>query len=165
MLTKVWQLRIYWLFMIFLIIVDLAGKEYIKSVLAPMPVTQTVTSFFNLTTVWNYGVSFGLFSNHPLVGKYLILALSLGIVGFLLHWLYKETSQFTRWALITVVGGALGNIIDRIVHGAVFDFLDFHLYGYHWPAFNFADCFISIGVALLLWDAVFRHQKVKRGTE
>lgn len=112
-----------------------------------------ITSFFNLVTVWNQGVSFGLFASHnqPLI---LIFLASL-ITLILLVWLAKNQSRLVAVALGLVIGGATGNIIDRIQFGKVFDFLDFHLAGLHWPAFNIADCGVVIGVVLLCIHSMF----------
>lgn len=111
----------------------------------------TVTSFFNLVVVWNQGISFGLFNNPgtetsmPLVLIGLSLVISLGM----LIWLMVARSRVQALALAFIVGGALGNVIDRLRFGAVFDFLDFHVSGHHWPAFNVADSFVVIGGILL----------------
>ena len=69
-------------------------------------------------------------------------------------WMWKADTVLLATALGLVVGGAIGNVIDRILHGAVFDFLDFHIAGYHWPAFNVADSAITIGVAFLIIDSL-----------
>ena len=106
-----------------------------------------VTGFFNLVMVWNPGISFGMFAgaSQPL----LFTGISLAIMLMLLAWLFKNTSLFTAFALGNILGGAAGNVIDRLRFGAVADFFDFHLGGYHWPAFNIADATIFIGVVLL----------------
>lgn len=118
-----------------------------------------VLPFFNLVTVWNYGVSFGMFNNGSSAQALIFVALSLAIVAALVVWLRSVTQPWLGVALGLVIGGALGNVIDRLVYGAVFDFLDVHAFGWHWPAFNVADSAISVGVALLLIDALFagRH--------
>jgi signal peptidase II len=118
-----------------------------------------ILPFFNLVTVWNYGVSFGMFNNGSSAQALIFVALSLAIVAALVVWLRTVTQPWVGAALGLVIGGALGNVIDRLIYGAVFDFLDIHAYGWHWPAFNVADSAISVGVALLLIDALFagRH--------
>lgn len=108
-----------------------------------------VTPFFNLGLVWNAGVSFGMLSG--LDARWPLAAMTLAIAAFLLVWLWRGTDALTAAALGMILGGALGNLVDRIRFGAVFDFLDFHLLGYHWPAFNAADACIVLGVALLVW--------------
>lgn len=112
-----------------------------------------VTPFFNLVMVWNRGISFGMFAGHnqPL----LLCLLSLVIVAILLRWLWQNPPLPVALAIGLVVGGALGNVIDRVRFGAVADFFDVHLMGYHWPAFNIADSAIFIGVVVLCWHSMF----------
>lgn len=118
-----------------------------------------VTPFFNLVMVWNYGVSFGMFSHPERWMVYVLIAVALAIVGFMLHWLWRAEKMWVALALGLVIGGALGNVIDRLRFGAVADFFDVHVAGYHWPAFNIADSCIFIGVALLIWDGLRHHKK------
>ena len=101
--------------------------------------------------VKNYGISFGMLNALP-HGQWILSIVALIIVGILLIWLRKAKERLVALALSLIIGGAVGNIIDRIRLGAVSDFLDFHFSGYHWPAFNAADSFICIGVAILLYE-------------
>ena len=110
-----------------------------------------ITSFFNLVQVWNKGVSFGIM-NDLNNGKILIICLNILITSVLLVWLFKNTHKYLTIAISFIIGGALGNLVDRIMHHAVADFLDFHISGYHWPAFNLADSFVFIGVFMLLFE-------------
>lgn len=111
---------------------------------------------FNWVMVWNKGVSFGLLKNdQPLFLIIATLALS---AGFSL-WLTRARHIIPAIALAMVIGGALGNVIDRVRFGAVADFLDFYAYGYHYPAFNLADSCITLGIALLLIDGLFFEPK------
>lgn len=114
-----------------------------------------VTSFFNLVLVWNSGVSFGLFQGWGEAGRWLLAGFS-GLVAIgLLVWIWREPRLPMRLALALVLSGAVGNLIDRVRFGAVVDFLDFHLAGHHWPAFNVADSAIVAGAVLLLVDSLF----------
>ena len=113
-----------------------------------------VLPFFNLVMVWNRGVSFGMFGGGAVPAWALIL-LSALIVAMLVAWLRQVDNSWAAVAIGLVIGGAVGNVIDRVIHGAVADFLDFHLGGYHWPAFNLADSAITIGVVLLLAESLF----------
>jgi signal peptidase II len=124
-----------------------------KVLIPPEHSPLTVAPFLNIVLVWNYGISFGIFSSHrqPL----LLTLMSVAIIGILLVWLYKNTSRLTAYALGSVIGGALGNVIDRLRFEAVVDFLDFHAGKYHWPAFNVADSCIFIGVVLLCGSSMF----------
>ena len=113
-----------------------------------------VTSFFNLVLVWNRGVSFGMFNEAGAAGPWILTAVALLVVLGLLYWLRQAEGWYMVVGLGLVIGGALGNVIDRIRYGAVVDFLDFHIAGYHWPAFNVADSAICIGAGLLLIDGL-----------
>ena len=109
-----------------------------------------VLPFFNLVLAHNRGVTFGLLaSDHP-AGRWLLILLTGAVTAGLLVWLVRVQSRLQAAALGLVIGGALGNLVDRLRHGAVTDFLDFHVQGYHWPAFNLADSGIVLGVLLLL---------------
>jgi len=110
-----------------------------------------VTSFFNLVVVHNTGVSFGML-NDLAYGKWILSGITLAIVTLLLHWLFKSKHGMIATALGLVIGGAIGNLVDRIRVGYVADFLDFHIANYHWPAFNLADSAICIGIVLLLLE-------------
>lgn len=113
-----------------------------------------VTSFFNLVNVWNHGVSFGMFSNFA-YSQLLFSVIVATIIVVMLVWLYRTKKLHLTIAIAFIIGGAVGNLYDRIKYGAVADFLDFHAFGYHWPAFNLADSFVFIGVAILLIDDFF----------
>lgn len=116
-----------------------------------------LTSFFNLVLVYNRGVSFGMFAGHnqPL----LLVVISSAIVLVLLAWLFRNQALMVALAIGSIIGGALGNIVDRLRYGAVVDFLDFHLAGLHWPAFNIADSFVFIGVVVLCIYSMFFENK------
>ncbi|MEM7045410.1 MAG: signal peptidase II [Pseudomonadota bacterium] len=118
-----------------------------------------VTPFFNLVLVWNRGVSFGMFNNAGDAGPWILSGLAIAIVIGLLYWLRQAEGRMIISALGLVIGGALGNVIDRFRFGAVVDFLDFHIAGYHWPAFNVADAAICVGAALLLLDGLLSPER------
>ncbi len=122
-----------------------------------------VTGFFNIVMVWNKGVSFGLF-NHGSTGidAQILMGLALVISVAFLVWLWRSSSWFQGIAIALVIGGALGNVIDRARFGAVADFLDFHIAGLHWPAFNIADSAIVIGIGLLIFYSVLLETKHKK---
>lgn len=115
----------------------------------------TVTPFFNLVLVWNEGVSFGLLGGGSELQRWALTALAFGVAAGLFVWAgyTKESAQSLAFPLIAA--GAVGNGIDRILHGAVVDFLDFHVAGWHWPAFNVADSAIVFGAAVLLFDGLW----------
>ena len=131
-------------------VADQITKWIILSQVMVPPRVIEVTGFFNLVMVWNRGVSFGLFSNDSPLGPWLLSGLAVAISIGLFIWLRRADNRLLAAALGLVIGGALGNVIDRVRFGAVADFLDFHLAGWHWPAFNVADAAIVMGVALIL---------------
>lgn len=126
----------------------------IWKVMAP-PRAIEITPFFNLVMVWNPGISFGLFSSASPLNAMVLSALALLVAAILLVWLYRSERLFIGSAIGMIVGGAVGNVIDRFRYGAVADFLDFHVAGYHWPAFNLADSMITVGATMIVLDAVF----------
>lgn len=113
---------------------------------------------FNIVHTWNYGVSFSLFYAESEVRRWLLVATMSVISAGVVYWLYKATTRLQSIGLGLILGGAAGNICDRLAHGAVFDFLQFHLAGYYWPSFNLADSAIVVGVGFLLLESfVQRH--------
>ncbi len=112
--------------------------------------------FFNLTMVWNEGISFGLFHG---MGIWILVGLSLIITVVFSLWMLRSESWFQTVALALVIGGAIGNVMDRLRFGAVADFFDFHIGNWHYPAFNVADCGIVVGIALLVIDGIFFEPK------
>ena len=120
----------------------------------------TVTPFLNLVFVYNTGAAFSFLSDQPGWQRWFFIMIALAASAWIVYLLrrYPHARLFAL-ALALVLAGALGNVIDRIFYGAVVDFLDFHAYGYHWPAFNVADSAITCGAALLIWDALKPGQK------
>jgi signal peptidase II len=118
-----------------------------------------LTPFLNLVVVWNRGVSFGMFDSAGTLGPWILSGLALAVVAALLWWLRRVEHPFAAAALGLIIGGALGNVIDRLRFGAVFDFLDVHAAGYHWPAFNVADSAICVGAVLLLVDGLLAPRR------
>lgn len=141
------------------IVLDQLTKWWMLAVVLNPPKVITVTEFFNIVLVWNRGVSFGMFGSDSSWGPILLSTIALAISVVLVVWLRRVDSRLTAAAIGLVLGGALGNVVDRLRFGAVADFLDFHAFGYHWPAFNVADSAISIGVGLLLYDGLFERRR------
>lgn len=110
---------------------------------------------FNLVMTWNRGVSFGIFNNDGPWNALVLSALSLVITGFLIAWIRKTEKTALVIGLGAIVGGALGNVVDRLRWGAVADFLDVHVGTWHWPAFNVADSAITLGAIVLVLDSLF----------
>jgi signal peptidase II len=131
-LFKLWMLQI----------VDIAAAQPI-----------VVTPFFSFVLAWNEGVSYGWFSQAGDVGRLVLIALSALASIFLWIWLARTSSPVSAAGLGLVIGGALGNLADRVIHGAVADFFLFHAGGFEWYVFNLADVWIVAGVIglLLAW--------------
>jgi len=121
-----------------------------------------LTPFFNLVMAWNPGVSFSLLDDFGEAGRWGLSLVAGAFVVVLVVWLARARDTAAGFALGLVIGGAIGNIYDRVMFGAVADFFDLHIGGWHWPAFNIADSAIAVGVVLLLWDALVRPRAVKR---
>jgi signal peptidase II len=117
-----------------------------------------ILPFFNLVMVWNPGISYGLFPAHGRSGTVLLAIFSVLAVGGLGWWLWNARRSALAIGLGLVIGGALGNLIDRLVYGKVADFFHFYAGHYDWYVFNVADCAITIGVAALLYDALLRPE-------
>lgn len=118
-----------------------------------------ITSFFNIVMVWNYGVSFGFFNDKSLESTYFLIALALVIAFGLMLWLLDTKDRVIAIGLSLAIGGAFGNVFDRFRFGAVIDFMDFHAYGLHWPAFNLADSCIMIGIGLVIVKTFLTDEK------
>lgn len=140
-------------------VLDQLTKWFILSVVMTPPRLIEITGFFNFVLVGNRGVSFGLLSSDSPWGQPLLIALALGLSTMLVFWLRGADNRLLAGSIGLVLGGAIGNAIDRANHGAVIDFLDFHLAGYHWPAFNLADSMIVVGVAAIILEGLFARGK------
>ncbi|MCF8469134.1 MAG: signal peptidase II [Sneathiella sp.] len=136
------------------IALDQISKVYLIDVMAQYPAGIEVTPFFNLVMVWNRGVSFGMFASSDM--RWILVGVSAIISIVVLLWLRKATNRALTIGLGLVLGGAIGNIIDRVRLGAVADFFDFDLIFMRWPAFNVADMAIVCGVALIVLENLFQ---------
>jgi len=152
-----------------IVILVLALDQWTKMLalqqLSPVYPKKIIDGLFSLTLVMNSGVAFGVFSGiESSVKAYLLLALSGVTVGLVIFFYFHEKNlqRLSRFGLALVVGGAFGNMIDRWRYDKVVDFLDFYWKNYHWPAFNIADCAISIGVTLLLVDVLLSLRQGSR---
>ena len=122
-----------------------------------------ILPIFNILKVKNFGVSFGLFNENPEIMFYVIIVLDLAIMFYILHCfqtkkLYTHPTLFLV-SLSFIIGGAIGNFVDRIFTGSVRDFLDFHIGASHWPCFNIADTFVCIGVGIWIICELFFKKK------
>lgn len=133
---------------------DQASKYTAVAMLADQPPVE-VTPFFNLLLVYNRGAAFSFLAGAAGWQRELFTGIAIVASIWIVYLLrrYPQQSLFCL-ALSLILGGAIGNVIDRLSIGAVVDFLDFHAYGWHWPAFNVADSAITCGAALLIWDGL-----------
>ena len=118
-----------------------------------------VTPFLDLVMVWNRGISYGLFQQGSALGQILLSGFAVVAVVALTLWLARMTSLIGAAGAGLVMGGAVGNAIDRLVHGAVADFFSFHAWDFYWYVFNVADAAIVAGVAGLMYDSIFNNHK------
>ena len=135
-----------------LIVVDQISKWIVLGALQPGE-TRYVAPFFNWVLTFNSGAAFSFLSDAGGWQRWFFTVLALAVSGWIITLLRRHTSEFRlSLALTLVLGGALGNVIDRIRFGAVVDFVQWHAAGYYWPAFNIADSAITLGAVLLVWD-------------
>ncbi len=137
------------------LIVDWLTKWWIVSTVMQPPRIIEVTPFFNLVIGWNYGISFGFLDSTPALNQWLLPMVVVVITAALGVWLYRTDRLRPALSLGLIIGGAVGNLVDRLRFGAVADFLDFHAFGTHWPAFNGADSAITVGAVVLILDSLF----------
>jgi signal peptidase II len=123
------------------------------------PFRHRINSFFDLVLTCNRGMSFGLFNNDGARNAVVFSLVAAAIVLLLVFWLSRVSSPFLALAIGLIVGGAAGNVIDRLRFGAVVDFLYFHYGAWYWPAFNLADSAISVGVVAMLIDGLLLHKE------
>ncbi|HEX9647792.1 MAG TPA: signal peptidase II [Alphaproteobacteria bacterium] len=136
------------------LVLDQALKAVMLGLLPEPGSVRAVTGFFNLVHVRNTGVSFGMLQSDSRLGPWLLAGFAIVVSAALGVWLARAPSRLLAVALGLTIGGALGNVIDRVRFGAVFDFLDLHAFGWHWPAFNLADSAVTVGVAGLLLSSL-----------
>ena len=139
------------LIFVFLISLDLLSKYLVFNYIDLYQFIK-ITPFFDITHIHNFGVSFGLFSG-IISSLYLILIGSL-VVCFVIYLLVNAQDKLEQWGLFIIICGALANIIDRFINGYVIDFIYLHINQYYWPAFNFADIYISIGIIMILLNVL-----------
>jgi signal peptidase II len=123
--------------------------------------TVTLAPFFDLVLVWNRGVSYGLLAQRTELGRWGLILFAFAAAVALIVWLARTTSSLAAAAIGLIIGGAVGNAVDRILYGAVADFFSLHAFGFEWYVFNIADTAIVAGVMGLLYESLFGgHKKV-----
>lgn len=144
------------LFILIVFVVDRITKFWM-GVLLDENIIVFINDYFNLVPSWNTGISFGLMRNIP---PNFFVAISCSIICYLFFLLLKEYDDFfIRSSIILMIGGAIGNVYDRIFYGAVYDFIDFHFSNYHWPTFNLADVAITLGSVIFLFVVFFKKKE------
>ena len=141
---------------IFVFLDQLTKQWAIKNIFDSQKIIE-INQYLNFIPVWNKGISFGMFSNVEGINFYMII-LTLIIILILFLWFFKTVSLPQRIALTFIISGATGNLIDRFKYEKVVDFIDFHVNNIHWPAFNFADTYITIGAFIYLFS-IFSSEK------
>jgi len=143
-------------------LLDQISKFYVQGTLRLGQVVPVIPSFFNLTYVLNPGAAFGFLSGAPAAIRHpLFTAISIVAVLFIIYYRarHRQMRLLPSVGLACILGGAVGNLIDRLRLGMVVDFLDFYYGAYHWPAFNVADSTITIGVALMIFEILTEREK------
>lgn len=146
--------------MVFVCGLDQWTKHLILTYFAAGHDPLMVTSFWDLVLAFNRGVSFSLFSQESQAGVYALIGITLVVTVGLFYWMTRAHTLALGVGLGLMIGGSLGNIIDRIQFGAVVDFLHFHWQNYSFPAFNIADSGITLGVGFILLDSLLEWRKV-----
>jgi signal peptidase II len=146
--------------------IDQASKLWLLYVFdLPARAPVRLTPFLDLVMAWNKGISYGLFQQEGPFGQWLLLAIKAAAVALLWVWLARAGSRLTAVSLGLIIGGAVGNAVDRLVHGAVADFVLFHIttetIRFNWYVFNLADAAIVAGVAGLLYESVLGGRAAK----
>ena len=146
------------LFIILAIVLDQCAKIFISKIMLENSFTTiSVFSFLELVFVRNTGISFGLFSEGGILGRYFFSVFSITVGLFIAVLAFLAEKKIVFFALCLISAGAIANAIDRVYFGGVIDFIDFFVYNFHWPAFNFADIFITVGVFILLYENFYSN--------
>ncbi len=139
---------------------DQMSKLYINSLIDERKSIE-VSSFIKLVKVWNTGISFGMFSTLPYSDFFFSIS-SILIISILIYLIYKSNDKLTYFSFSLMVGGAIGNVADRIYWGAVYDFIYFHIGNWYWPAFNLADIYIACGTFILLYKWYIHNRFISK---
>lgn len=150
------KILFYFIAILAFIILDQASKSFLITYLKTQPnYILEILPILDFVYAWNYGISFGLFREYYQYSNTAFLILNSLIVVYLIFLVIKTNSCLSRYGLILIIGGALGNLIDRVFRGAVFDFIYLHYQEYSFPAFNLADSFITIGATFFIYDYLY----------
>ncbi|MFQ5902715.1 MAG: signal peptidase II [Candidatus Binatia bacterium] len=143
--------------LVYIVLLDQASKAIVSRMMPLNHSIPVIENLFNLTYIRNTGAAFGILAQSDALFRLPFLVLfSLFAIGFIVVMLRRlpEREKWLITALTFIMGGAVGNLLDRLFYGEVIDFLDFYWSRFHWPTFNFADSFISLGVMIILYRLV-----------
>lgn len=144
----------YFFFILFIFILDRVSKLWIISIFNPENNLEIkISSFINLNLIWNKGIAFGLFSYGEKFEYNLLTGLIIMIIS-IVFWMTIKTKGLEKYGFLMILGGALGNIFDRLYYSAVPDFIDIYYKNFHWFVFNVADIFITVGVLMLIINEI-----------
>ena len=138
---------------IFIFLIDFSSKYFLISYYDLGSKGRVyVTPFLDFILVLNPGISFGILSNGDDIQRWILSALSILVIFYLYYWSTKSPSKLTKISLFIMIGGALGNVFDRLIYGKVIDFISLHVFNYYWYVFNIADIAIVLGGFVILID-------------
>ena len=143
-------------FILLLVILDFVTKKIIFNFLA-LNSFIPIIYFLDIAHIHNYGISFGLFSG--LIPPWTIILIGSAITAFLLYMMIQTSSKIEKWGLALIIAGAISNILDRGMNSYVLDFIYLHYKDFYWPAFNFADIYITFGVLMILYQVLKEFKK------
>ena len=141
-----------------LVLLDQATKELVINKFK-LYESLNMLPFLNFTFVVNYGFAFG-FLNNPSINQLIVSLIIFSIILYFLYLLIRTQDHIFRFSLILILSGALGNFLDRIFRGFVVDFIDIYISKFHWPAFNLADSWITIGFMIMMFNILFLNKKI-----
>ncbi len=149
------------LWSIFYILIDQLSKSFFINYLSTIPdYRYKVCSYLDFIYVWNYGISFGAFSQYNF-SNLIFSIINILIVMYIIFINIKANNFLQNFGYNLIIGGALGNLFDRVFRGGVFDFIAIHYNDYYFPVFNIADSFISLGVFIVMIEVVIAEKEVK----
>ena len=147
------------IFFIILVLADLISKYFVYNFIDLHRFIK-INEFLDITHIHNFGVSFGLFSE--IISPIILIIIGLSVVIFILYLLINSKDKLEYWGLFIIIGGAIANILDRCINGYVIDFIYFHVKNFYWPAFNFADIYISIGIIMIIVNMLKKVNSIRK---
>ena len=144
------------LIFLFLLLSDILSKYFVFNNIDLYQFIK-ITYFFDITHIHNFGISFGLFSGT--IPSFALILIGLFVTTFVIYLFINSRDTLERWGLFIIICGAIANIVDRSINGYVIDFLYFHFNEFYWPAFNFADIYISLGIIMIIVNMVKKINK------